>query len=203
MTEPVLERIGVMGGAFDPPHLAHHALALAACAQLGLQRLHLVPTGLAWHKTRTLTDVQHRLAMAQLAFADIDQAVVDPREVQRSGPSYTIDTLRELKLIYPGVQLHLIIGADQARALSTWQAWHEVLESATICVADRANSIGANAFFDAEVASQVRFHHIAMPAMDISATAIRASVLAGQDITPMVCHAVARYIADHHLYQIS
>ena len=201
MPQVPFARIGVMGGAFDPPHRAHLALAQAACAQLGLDRLHIVPTGQAWHKTRTLTAPQHRQAMAQLAFAELPQAVIDPRELLRSGPSYTVDTLRELALANSGAQLFLIIGADQAFALTTWRAWQEILQSATICVADRANSISAGALFDAEVASQMRFFRLTMPSMDISATAIRTSVSAGQDITPLVCDAVARYIADHHLYQ--
>lgn len=201
MSQIPFTRIGVMGGAFDPPHRAHLALAQAACAQLGLDRLHIVPTGQAWHKTRTLTAPQHRQAMAQLAFAELPQAVIDPRELLRSGPSYTVDTLRELALANSGAQLFLIIGADQAFALTTWRAWQEILQSATICVADRANSIKAGALFDAEVASHMRFFRLTMPSMDISATAIRTSVSAGQDITPLVCDAVARYIADHHLYQ--
>jgi nicotinate-nucleotide adenylyltransferase len=109
------QRIGVLGGAFDPPHVVHVALAEAACAQLQLDALHVIPTGDAWHKTRTLTAAEHRIAMTRLAFAHIPQAVVDTREIARSGPTYTVDTLRELRAEYPDAQLYLIMGADQAR----------------------------------------------------------------------------------------
>lgn len=197
----VARRIGVFGGAFDPPHAAHLTLARLAIEQLQLDELRVIPTGFAWHKSRTLTAPQHRLAMARLAFADLPQVVLDAREITRTGPSYTIDTLNELQLTTPGCELFLIIGADQAQALTSWRSWQEVVKIATICVAFRACFMRAGAQFDAEKAFPQRFLHLPMPAMDISATAIRAAVLANQDVTPLVGEPVARYIADHHLYQ--
>lgn len=195
-------RVGVLGGAFDPPHLAHLALAQAAVAQLKLDELRVIPTGHAWHKSRLLTDATHRLAMAQLAFADVAQAVVDARETQRHGPSFTIDTLNELRAEMPAAQLFLIIGADQAQALTTWRAWQEILQAATICVADRPQSTGASAEFDAELAFPQRFLHLQMSAMAISATDIRSAISNHQDVTALVGESVARYIAAHHLYLI-
>lgn len=195
-------RVGVLGGAFDPPHLAHLALAQAAVAQLKLDALHVIPTGHAWHKSRSLTDAAHRLAMAQLAFADIAPAVVDARETQRFGPSYTIDTLNELRTEMPGADLFLIIGADQAQALTTWRAWQEIIQSATICVADRPHTTGARVEFDAEKAFPQRFLHLQMSAMAISATDIRSAISNHQDVTALVGESVARYIAAHHLYLI-
>ena len=115
-----LWRIGVFGGAFDPPHIAHVALARAALAQLQLDQLRIVPTGQAWHKSRTLTPAVHRLEMASLAFAELDRVVVDPRETLRSGPSYTVDTLLELRTEYPQAQLFLLLGQDQAQVLGSW-----------------------------------------------------------------------------------
>ena len=201
MPMPVPERIGVMGGAFDPPHLAHQTLAGLACKQLQLDRLLIIPTGQAWHKPRALTAAQHRLAMCRLAFDPVTPVCVDERELQRPGPSYTIDTLRELAASAPGCQLFLILGADQAMALTRWRAWQEIIQSATICVADRASSVGANASFDAETASATRFLRLVMPSLPISATEIRAKLADKQDISTLVSSAVARYIADHHLYQ--
>ena len=93
-------RIGLYGGAFDPPHLAHVALAQAAVQQLGLERIYIIPTGQPWMKQRQLTPPAHRLHMAQAAFASIPQAVVDDCELRRSGTTYTIDTLRELQRRY-------------------------------------------------------------------------------------------------------
>lgn len=197
----VARRIGILGGAFDPPHRAHLALARIAIEQLQLDELRVIPTGQAWHKPRPLTAPEHRLAMTRLAFAALPQVVLDPREIERPGPSYTIDTLHELQLTAPGCELFLIIGADQAQALTSWRSWQEIVKIATICVAFRACFMRAGAEFDAEKAFPQRFLHLPMPAMAISATDIRAAVLAHQDVTPLVDEPVARYIADHHLYQ--
>ncbi|MGI9153494.1 MAG: nicotinate-nicotinamide nucleotide adenylyltransferase, partial [Rubrivivax sp.] len=86
----------MFGGAFDPPHLAHVALALAAVEQLQLDELRIFPTGQAWHKSQALSAPEHRLAMARLAFASVPRTVIDERDLRRSGPTYTIDTRREL-----------------------------------------------------------------------------------------------------------
>jgi len=201
LTDTGSQRIGILGGAFDPPHLAHLALAKAAIEQLQLDQLRIIPTGQAWHKPRVLTDATHRLAMAQLAFAELPQAQVDDRETRRSGPTYTIDTLRELHAEAAGAQLFLIIGADQAQALTTWHAWEQILRSAIICVADRPFSTGAGVVFDAESAFPQRFFHLQMPAMALSATDIRSSISTHQDVMALVGESVARYIAAHHLYQ--
>ena len=197
------QRIGILGGAFDPPHLAHLALGKAAVEQLQLDQLRIIPTGQAWHKPRKLTQAQHRLAMAQLAFTDLPEAQVDARETHRSGPTYTIDTLRELRSEAVGAQLFLIIGADQAQALTTWHAWKEILQSATICVADRPHSTGGGPVFDAESAFPHRFFHLQMPAMALSSTDIRSAISTDQNVTALVGESVARYIAAHNLYHFS
>lgn len=194
-------RIGVFGGAFDPPHLAHQALLQSALAELALDELRVVPTGQAWHKTRTLTAPEHRLAMTQLAFASLPNVKVDAQEIERSGPSYTIDTLRALAQTEPRAELFLIMGADQAAALTTWRAWQDILQLAIICVADRADSKRASTLFDAEKLFPARFFHLKMPALTISATQIRAKISARQPVDTLVQNSVARYIADHHLYQ--
>ncbi len=191
----------MLGGAFDPPHLAHLTLLKTACDQLQLDELRVVPTGQAWHKSRVLTAASDRLAMAQLAFGQLPKVVVDPREMTRNGPSYTIDTLNELSTELPGDQLFLIIGADQARALPSWKAWQEIVQIAIICVADRAHSTGADIEFDEISANSSRFRHLNMPATNISATDIRARISAHMSVSSLVCEPVARYIADHDLYQ--
>ncbi|MEP6966196.1 MAG: nicotinate (nicotinamide) nucleotide adenylyltransferase, partial [Polaromonas sp.] len=133
-------RIGVFGGAFDPPHNAHVALARAALEQFALDALYIVPTGQAWHKARTLSDAEDRLAMTRLAFGDIAGVVVDERELQRAGPTFTIDTLQALQAENPAAQLYLFIGADQFSTFRQWHKWQEILELAIICIADRAQS---------------------------------------------------------------
>lgn len=192
--------IGVLGGAFDPPHVVHVALAQAACAQLHLDALHVIPTGDAWHKSRTLTAAEHRVAMARLAFADVPQAVIDTCEIERSGPSYTVDTLRELKAKYPEAQLYLIMGEDQARLLATWREWEEVVRLAIICVAARAPSAGEIGVFGTDFPPGVEVHRIDMPVSALSATQIRTQLATQQSAGPLVFDSVARYIALHHLY---
>jgi nicotinate-nucleotide adenylyltransferase len=199
-------RIGVFGGAFDPPHNAHVALAQAALAQLDLAELHVIPTGQAWHKTRTLTPKQDRLAMAQLAFAGLEgKVVVDSREVLRDGPTYTLDTLHELQREQPGAQLVLIMGADQATALPSWHGWQDILRIAIVSVAYRALSTGDTARFDPKMLpglpAGARFEALELPLMDTSATEIRRRAALGVDISSLVPPSVARYIDQHHLYR--
>ncbi|HSV46883.1 MAG TPA: nicotinate (nicotinamide) nucleotide adenylyltransferase [Ramlibacter sp.] len=190
----------MFGGAFDPPHDAHVALARAAVEQLGLDQLRILPTGQAWHKARALTDGAHRLAMAQAAFADVPHAVVDGREVRREGPTYTVDTLRELRAEHPDAQLLLVIGADQAEALHSWRESAEICRIATIAVAARARPAGSGAAFDASRLAAERTEPVELAPMPVSATEIRARRAAGLGIDHLVPAAVARYIDQHHLY---
>ena len=125
MLQPL--RIGLFGGAFDPPHDAHLALARAAIDQLALDRLHVLPTGDAWHKSRPLSPGADRLAMCRLAFADLPRVRVDDRELRRDGATYTIDTLAELHAEEPAAQLFLVIGADQAAAFHRWRRAADIL----------------------------------------------------------------------------
>lgn len=194
-------RIGVFGGAFDPPHLAHRALLETALAELKLDVLRVVPTGDAWHKPRTLSAAAHRLAMVHLAFDDVPQIRVDTQEMARSGPSYTVDTLRHLANEEGGADLFLIMGADQAAALTSWHDWQAILQLAIICVATRAQQSNNGALFDAEKLFPERFLHLSMPATPVSATQIRSMIANGQSVQTLVSEPVARYIADHHLYQ--
>jgi nicotinate-nucleotide adenylyltransferase len=193
--------MGVFGGAFDPPHIAHVALAQAAIEQLRLDVLLVIPTGEAWHKSRPLTPAVHRLEMVHLAFAELDNVVVDPRETLRTGPSYTVDTLLELRTEYPRSQFFLVLGEDQAQALGSWHRISEIPEIATICVADRADSTGAEGIFDAVPSRIPGLRRLEMPPMAISATEIRQRLAHGQPAAPLVFDPVARYIAQHHLYR--
>lgn len=198
------KRIGVFGGAFDPPHQAHRALAQAALTQLELDALHIVPTGLAWHKTRALSAPAHRLAMARLAFAGLDRVLVDERELQRVGPSFTIDTLEALQAENPGAQLYLLIGDDQFAALKTWHRWQDILHTAIICIANRTDRANTGVSFDPENQARHAVLTLQLPLMPISATDIRRQIASGsaspQDWAPLVPEPVARYIERHRLY---
>ncbi|MCZ8295057.1 MAG: nicotinate (nicotinamide) nucleotide adenylyltransferase [Hylemonella sp.] len=196
-----VQKIGMFGGAFDPPHLAHRALAQAAIEQLQLDALRVLPTGQAWHKSRPLTAASHRLEMSRLAFDGLPQVRLDDREIRRAGPSYTLDTLRELHAENPRAELYLVMGKDQADVLPTWRHWEEIVRLAIICVADRDLLTGQETRFVPPPEMAGRFCKLQMPAMDISATGIRARVASRQGIAPLVSPAVARYIEDNHLYQ--
>ncbi len=198
------KRVGIFGGAFDPPHNAHVALAQTALAALELDALHVIPTGQAWHKARTLSAPEHRLAMTQLAFEGVPRVVVDSRELDRTGPTFTIDTLRALQTENPDAQLYLIMGADQFAAFRQWHQWQAIAEIAIICIAARTRFDWAEGQFDAYKELKNRFLSLPMPQMPVSATQIRQLLASGageSDVTgEMVSEAVARYISLHRLY---
>jgi len=206
---PPVNRLGVFGGAFDPPHLAHVALVEAAVAALQLDQVRVLPTGQAWHKTRALSEAHHRLAMTRLAFQHLPQVVVDDREIRRSGPSYTVDTLRELQAEFPQAQLYLLLGDDQRRSLPSWHQIEEIGRIAIICAAGRDMAVRA---WNEELGAlqttpplsdklQARIRTLEMPLMPHSATDIRELLAKEQAITSLVPPAVERYIHEHHLYR--
>lgn len=206
---PHVQRLGVFGGAFDPPHLAHIALVESAIAQLQLDQVQVLPTGQAWHKSRDLSAPAHRLAMTRLAFAHLPQVQVDGREISRLGPSYTVDTLHELQAEYPQAQMYLLIGDDQRRSLPGWHQIGEIGRIAIICAAGRDSAV--RAWTDKSDASEhspplsdplpARICALDMPLMPHTATDIRALAAAGQALTGLVSPAVERYIHEHHLYR--
>ena len=204
-------RIGVFGGAFDPPHCAHVALAAAAIEQLQLDELRIIPTGLAWHKSRPLTPPEHRLAMALLAFSGLPGVIVDDREQRREGSSYTIDTLEALLAEQPGCVLFLVIGGDQLAAFNEWYRWQDILAIATICVAQRLQQSANSAHPVDRPLALPDYLPLQFPAMPVSATDIRLR-LAAQGLEPgsvpadlqgLIPQDVAAYISQHMLYQSS
>lgn len=188
----------MFGGAFDPPHRAHVALARAAVEQLALDRLHVLPTGDAWHKARSLSPAQDRLAMARLAFAGMPAVQVDDRELRRTGPTYSIDTLRELRAEHPDARLHLLMGEDQAASFTRWHAWEEIARMAVLCVAGRGSGEG---LAHLRALPGVRVEVLQWTPMAESATEIRARLTRGQDAADLVGPAVASYIESHTLYK--
>ena len=195
-------RIGVFGGAFDPPHLGHVALVRSAIEQLGLDEVRVLPTGQAWHRSGGLADAAHRLAMTRLAFADLPQAQVDDREIRRPGPSYTVDTLTEIAAERPGAQLYLLIGDDQRRSLPAWHRIGEIARLAIICAAARDPQVAAW-HCDEPAGAETPgpdIQPLPMPLMPISATDIRERLFRQTGVASLVAPAVERYIHEHHLY---
>ncbi|MEY3886787.1 MAG: Nicotinate-nucleotide adenylyltransferase [Pseudomonadota bacterium] len=197
----IQQRIGIFGGAFDPPHNAHVAMAEAAMAQFQLETLHIMPTGDAWHKARDLSSGIHRAEMARLAFGHLPGVTVNHMELLRQGPSYTIDTLKSLALQYPGAQLFLFVGEDQGKALGTWREIEEISRRAIICVAEREilgmPSPSGPVVPSHDIPTQV----LKLPHLPHSATEVRSRVAHGLPIDALVPKTVALYIQRHHLYQ--
>lgn len=206
---PARLRLGVYGGAFDPPHLAHVAMARAFVAQCALDSLWVVPTGHAWHKRMAQTPASHRLAMAQLAFAEVPQAVVDDRELKRPGASYTIDTLEALAAEHPNADWHVLMGLDQWLNFRRWHRWEDIARLATITVAERAE------FESAQPQKELEFDPRSAPSgctaqcldwqpVALSSTRVRAhwghTPTVAESTQAMVPAAVARYISRHQLY---
>jgi nicotinate-nucleotide adenylyltransferase len=199
------KRMGMFGGSFDPPHTAHIALAKHAIAQFDLAELRIIPTGDAWHKARTLTPSPHRLAMTRLAFADMPQATVDAREIDRQGATYTVETLEELKAEQPEADLYLFIGADQANAFKTWHRWQDILSLATVVVAERLQSGQGGMASQWHNAVSPDVQRLDMPSLNVSATEIRAHVAQGPHpaaaMSAWLPAAVQHYIEKHSLYR--
>jgi nicotinate-nucleotide adenylyltransferase len=192
-------RVGLLGGSFDPPHLAHLALARVAVQALALDELLWLPAGQPWQKAgRPLADAAHRRAMVALLIEGQPGHHLDERELQRRGPTYTLDTVREIAAERPDAELFLVIGQDQYAGFPSWHGWRDLLPLVTLAVAARE---GDEPRAPPELAALPhRVRRLALPRIDISATAIRAALAAGREIASMVGVPVARYIDQHSLY---
>jgi len=192
-----MTRLGIFGGSFDPVHNAHVALARVALNELRLDELLWVPAGQPWQKQRHLSSAEDREAMVRLAIAGEPRFKLSRIELERSGASYTIDTVRELHAARPDAQWFLVIGQDQYAGFHTWHGWQELLGLVTLAIADRPDAVHT---VDPRVLAAARTA-VSLPMMDVSSTDIRGRVTHGQGIADLVPEPVARYIARHHLYQ--
>lgn len=184
-------RIGVLGGSFDPVHHGHLLAARGLRERLGLDEVRLIPAGEQPFKTgRHGAPAAARAAMAELAVEGEPGLLVDRIEVDRPGPSFTVDTLEALASRLPGTNLTLLLGADAAAEFDAWRTPARIRALAEVVVFSR---VGAGP-------APGGFRTVELPAVDISATAIRARVRAGQSIRYLVPDPVAAYIAAHRLY---
>lgn len=198
--------VGVFGGTFDPIHLAHLAVAQEAADACGLERVLFMPAGEPPHKPgRTITPGEQRLAMLRLAVAGNDRFAVDRRELDRVGPSYTVDTLEDLAAGRPAgaPDLVLILSAEAFLGLMTWRQPRRILELARVAVAPRDGYPDAGpAFLEAslpDLADRARF--LDSPRLRLSASELRDRAAAGRSLRYLVPDAVAAYIGDHGLYR--
>jgi nicotinate-nucleotide adenylyltransferase len=197
--------IGIYGGAFDPPHRAHVNLAEAALAQFKFDELHVIPTGDAVHKRRHLTPAVHRIAMAKLAFTGVAKTLIDEREVNRGGASYTIDTLLELRAVYPKAKFTVIVGQDQLMAFQTWHRYEEILKMATLAVVVRGGGSAATNATNAaaEAASPIPHTVITFAPHTISSSDIRQMIRMKETDAAFAAKmkpSVLSYIHEHALY---
>jgi len=191
-----MKRVGLFGGSFDPVHNAHLALATTALEQLRLDELRWIPVGQPWQKSRRLAAAADREAMVRLAIAAEPRFVLDRVELRRSGPTFTLETVRELVAAEPGNQWFLILGQDQYASLHTWRDWRELLGLVTLAIANRP---GAALAVNTQIA-KVGHEAVRLPMMDVSSTEVRRRVAAGEPIADLVPDTVARYIGQHRLY---
>ena len=200
--------VGILGGSFNPPHNGHLALARAALRELGLGRVVLMPLHTPAHKQPDGDPgAEHRLAMCRLAVEGEPGLEASPLEVQRGGPSYTVDTLKEIHASEPGAELTFIVGADTALTIPGWSSPEDVLSLARLAVASRPGSDGAQVLdalagvMPADGSPGVVF--LSMEPVEASSTEARERVAAGGDVSGLLPAAVADYIAEHDLYRRS
>jgi nicotinate-nucleotide adenylyltransferase len=195
-------RVGILGGAFNPPHIGHLVCAQEAVLQLELERLMFVPMGVAPHREiEQDPGAEARLEMCELAVEDDERFEVSRVEVDREGPSYTSDTLRTLS---GEDALFLVLGGDQAVALPKWHEPEEVLRLATVAVVPRTGfHREAIAVKVASVKGAAGMRFFDMPRIDVSSSLVRHRVREGKPIKHLVPDKVIAYIEQHGLYGAS
>ena len=189
-------RLGILGGTFDPIHLGHLVAASEAMHRFGLDRVVLVPAGRPWQKSE-FSDAEDRLMMTMLAAATHPHLSVSRLEIDRKGPTYTVDTLEALRASFPDAALFFIVGTDVAMELETWHRVDAIASLATVVAVNRPGSELTGGRTEPGL-PQVEV--LEMPAMDVSSTDIRRRVSTGAPIDYLVPADVAAYIRDRGLY---
>ncbi len=223
-----MKRVGILGGTFDPPHLGHLRAGEVARQALSLERVLYIPAADPPHKQNDgVTDASHRVRMIELALADEPGFDVSRVEVDRSGPSYTIDTMEVLQSELPDARFYFIMGSDTFREIRTWRKWENFLSSYSIVVQRRPEVPDLPVVDDAPsgplrdvltdrpelsgrmiaVAPDAIAHEeegifvLQSAMLSVSSTAIRESVGRGGSIRFLVPDPVAAYVEHHHLYE--
>ncbi len=190
------QRIGIFGGTFDPPHIGHLVTAADVAHRLALDRMLMVVANDPWQKrgVRPPTPALDRLAMVSAAVKGVERLEASDIEIRRGGPSYTADTLAELRASYPGCEAFIVLGSDAAVGLPTWERVEEVRDHATVTVVDRPGSppwAGLGGFTSVVVE---------VPRLDVSSTDLRRRVADGRPIDFLVPPPVASLIARSSIY---
>lgn len=191
------ERIGILGGTFDPPHVGHVVAAVGVRHALGLHRVLAVPAAVPWQKrgTRAISEAADRLAMTRAAFAGVEGVEVSTIELDRGGDSYTADTLEALHAVAPDDERWLIVGSDVAAQLATWGRPDVVRALAHLVLYERPGAVGARP------PAGWPYELVAVPLLEVSSTDLRARVRAGVPIDGLVPPAVATLVRERGLYR--
>ena len=190
-------KIGVFGGTFNPPHNGHIRLAKAAADELKLDKLLVIPSCIPPHKIASkLADGQERLEMCRLAFGCDPRFEVSPMELERGSRSYTVETLRELKALYPDSELYFIVGSDMLESFDKWYLWQEILSLSVLCAASREEGYNPDLSRFGKLAERIKI--ITLDPLEVSSTQIRNS--AGEVSPELLDPKVAAYIREHGLY---
>lgn len=190
-------KIGVFGGTFNPPHNGHVRLAKAAADELKLDKLLVIPSCIPPHKIAAkLADGQERLEMCRLAFGCDPRFEVSPMELERGSRSYTVETLRELKALYPDSKLYFIVGSDMLESFDKWYLWQEILSLSVLCAASREEGYSPDLSRFGKLAERIKI--ITLDPLEVSSTQIRNS--AGEVSPELLDPKVAAYIREHGLY---
>lgn len=190
--------IGLFGGSFNPPHVAHLIVAEIARDQFGFDEVWWIPNATPPHKSDDeLAGVEHRLAMTRHAVADNPMFRVCEIEIEREGVSYTVETLRALQDEHPDTNFGLLIGSDSLDHFGDWHKPDEIAERVPLVVYKRPGVIEEVA--EPRFANRVRF--VSAPVMEVSGTEIRSRRRAGRSIRYLVPESVRSYIREHNLYQ--
>lgn len=195
MTSDRPARIGVMGGTFDPIHHGHLVAASEAAQSFDLDEVIFVPTGKPWQKDH-VTDSEHRYLMTVIATASNPRFTVSRVDIDRDGPTYTIDTLRDLRTARPGADLFFITGADAIAQILGWRDHDELWKLANFVAVSRPGHVLSTEGLPGDVVSRLE-----VPALAISSTDCRARVREGNPVWYLVPDGVVQYIAKHHLYR--
>jgi nicotinate-nucleotide adenylyltransferase len=195
-------RLGLLGGTFNPPHVGHLVCAEQALAQLGLDRVLLVPVHEPPHKAIDADPgVAHRVELCRRAVAGEERVELSLVDADVPGPSYTVDTLRRLNERSPGDQLTFLVGGDMALSLPAWREPEAILELAELGVAEREDVRRADIAERLSGLRADRLRFFDMPRLDVSSSLIRRFVAAGRPIRHLVPDAVALYIEQAGLYR--
>lgn len=203
----MIEKTGILGGAFNPVHNGHVHLAKEAISQLKLRKLLVIPTYESPHKNTKLLPFEQRAEMCRLAFSEIGEGYthgnckieISDIERQMGGVSYTINTIRELNKIYPDERFFLIIGGDMLFSFTKWYKYESILKEATVCAAARG---GDNYVDMLEYANEIgRIKVLPTEVVDVSSTEIREKLKNNESVSGLVPESVEKYIAENGLYK--